>query len=136
MDPMGIEEILARMAELEKSFRPLLAKVKADKEEYSQLETAVQELALKEKFQGETVFEHGIVKVNSGRPALVLIAGKKGSASWEEVVTKLRENKLNRFLRTIQEPIKNRIKDEMSDENMKKIGVAVVTEPSVKVEVF
>jgi len=136
MEPMSIEEMLARMAELENNFKPLLAKVKADKEEYSQLEQAVQEVAIKEKFQGETVFEHGIVKVNSGRPALVLTAGKKGSASWDEVVTKLREMKLSRFLRTKQEPIKNRIKDEMSDENMKKIGVAVVTEPSISVEVF
>jgi hypothetical protein len=136
MEPMSIEDMLTRMAELEKSFKPLLAKARAEKEEYSQLEQAIQETAISEELSGENKYEHGVVKVNSGRPALVLVNGRFGSASWEEVVTKLIGLKLNRFLRIKKEPIKNRIKDEMSGENMKKIGVAVVTEPSVSVEVF
>ncbi len=132
MKEKQVEKALKTMADLKAQFAPLEAQVKEMKGEYADLENAVAEWAEEADFRGDKFFEHGSVKVTSGKGKLVL----DGAASFDEACVNARKLKMNRFIRTKHELIKNRVKDEMPPDKMKEIGVAVVREPSIKVEVF
>ncbi|MBN2134145.1 MAG: hypothetical protein JW737_00290 [Acidobacteria bacterium] len=128
-----IGEKLARMAQLKAEFKPL--KAKAD--EFNALQQEIIDWGLKKGSGYEKSFEHGSVKVSSGRGKLVPVSDEMTvRKAFLAAAEKAKANGWKRFFKTVYEIVANRVKEEATEEQLKELGLKVAIEDSVKVETW
>jgi len=137
MKEKDIEEKLKRMAELLKHFKPIQAEIDMEKKEYADLETELIGLAKNEKWPDSRAFTNGQIKINPGKGALaVLTDAEHAEHSFDKAAIIARDKRWTRFYKPVYKLIKNRVKEEAKPEELKVLGLEIVKDDSISVEVF
>lgn len=137
MREKDIEEKLARMKVLSNFYRPLEAQAETAKKEYAAIEAELIEYAKAERWDDTKSFDNGSIKINPGKGALAVMTDPAHSDhSFDKAALIARDRGWKRFYKPVYKLIKNRVKDEADAEVLSALGLEIVKENSITVEVF